>query len=344
MVTFPYNTTDFAFTLNDVYIGFSTTTANTYFDLTVTISYYNFFSADVKTEVLEYKIPLFNQAQQYNIGRKIHRYLANPPVYANTYGFQYKTASVSIEATEISIADGTTIGTETLEDIKFIAGTKPTLLDNNCALLSANTTFERVTKDGLFIVNFLLPVGNHVLKIQKNNLEVDSIEIEATETDNVYAKKIVISEYNGQKGDVFTVFIEGTIINKSFVIFPDKTKSNQLLFVDNFKLLRSLECNGSFSFPNEYDQITHSYKQNLVEILQIVATEKVNKLKLNTGYLLKTDTETIDALLDSKTVYLVKNNSTVLEMVPIAKKETAEDSDQALYQYDLEFQINKKNA
>lgn len=343
MVTFPYNTNDFAFTLEDLFILFSTETANTYFDLTVTITYFEFFSSTEKIKVLEYKIPLFNQAQTYNVGRKIHRNLATPDVYANAFGFQYKTAAVSFLATEINTA-GTTVSSTVLNDIKFIAGKRPSLLESNKALLSTNTNYERVTQNGFFIVNFLLIAGNYTIKVFKNGIQEQSEEITTTAADNIFSKKIIVKDFLGVKGDVFEIAVLNTSIKKTFVVFPDNETSKQLVFVDSFNLFRSLECTGHFSFTNEYDQITHNYKRNLVEILEIVTTEKVNKLQLNTGFVLKTDTETIDALLDAKKVYLVENNVVFLEMVPLAKKQTGEDSTQELYAYDLEFQINKTNA
>ena len=344
MVVFPYNTTDFAFTLNDVFINFSTQEVNTFFEITISIKYFDFYGAVEKTKVLEYKIPLVNKAQIYNVGRIIHRYLAEAPVFSNQFGFQFKTAKVSFEVREIEIADASVVETISLNDVSFIAGPTPKLTDNNAALLSTNTNFERITENGFFIVNMLVPEGEHTIKLLKNDNIVSSETINATTLENVYSKKITAKEYSGKKGDVFTVQLNVSEIKKSVVVFPNNVQSHQVVFTDQFKLFRSLEATGHHSFPKEYKQITQKYKRNLIEILEIVSTEKVNSLRLDTGWLLKSDTETIDSLLDNKHAYLVENNQVSLEMVPISKKMTGEDSDEALYGYNLEFQINKKNA
>lgn len=344
MVNFPYNTTDFAFTLDDVFINFSTTTADTYFDLEITIKYYDFFSSTEKTEVLEYKVPLFNLQQSYNVGRKIHRFLSNPEVYANTYGFQYKTAKVSFLIKEINIADETTVETITLDHVFFIAGPKPTLIANNNAILTTNSNFERVTQNGLFIVNFLLSEGEHTVNVFKNSVAIETEIITATALDNVFSKKIVVKDFSGAKGDVFELNINGAGLKKTFVVFPDGEYSKQLVFVDEFKLFRSIECTGHFSFPTKYDQISHKYKRNLIEILEVVKTEKVKSFKINTGFILKTSTATIDTILSENKAYLIENSKTILEMAPIAKKMVGEDSEEELYAYDLEFQINKNYA
>lgn len=343
MLTYPYNTTDFAFTLDDVFLQFSTSTANTYFTLEVTINFYDFFSATMQTKVLDYKIPLFNQKQSFNVGRKIHRYLATPETFTDTFGFQYKTAKVSFVGKEILIADGSTVDTISLSNVKFIAGLKPTLMETNNALLSTNTHLERVTKDGFFVVNFLLSEATHEIFIKKNGIEISTENVTGTSENNVWSKKISLATLNAFRGDIFEIGITGSIISKRIVVFPENLFSKQLYFIDKNNLFRSLECTGHFSYANEYSQITHEYKRSLVEILEIVTTEFKNKFNINTGWLLKTDTEIIDAIMQSKKAFLVEN-STVAELIPLSKKMTAEDSDEETYAYELEFQINPTNA
>lgn len=345
MVTFPYNTTDFFFTLDDTKVlQVSSANATSYFTLKATITFYDFHSAVAKEKVLEYKLPLFKGAQTYVIGRKVHRFLAKQKTFSNTFGFIIKTTTVDFEVKEIDSSDDTVLDTQTLTAVKFIPGPIPKLKSGNVAILSTNSNHERVTKDGLFLVNLLLPEGTHQLKLFKNEVEVDSESITATAADNVFSKKIIVKDFTGAKGDVFTINIADGLLVKSFVVFPDNKTSKQLLFVGNNHLLRSLECTGDFSFPTEYDQITHTYYRNLIEVLEIVTTEKIKKLKLNTGWILKTDVEVIDTLLESSNVLLIENNSTVLEMVPLAKKMTGEDSEKFLYAYDLEFYINQSYA
>lgn len=344
MVTFPYNTTDFAFTLNDVFLNFSTTETNSYFDLEITIKYFEFFSSTEKTKVLEYKIPLLNQNQSFNVGKKIHRYLANLGSYNNVVGFQYKTAKVSFIAVEKQITDNTVIDTVTLNDVKFVAGHKPNLFIANKALLSLNTALEKVSKKGVFNTSFLLPAGNHVLEVYKNNVLETSVDVTATATDNVYLHQLIVSEFAPTIADVFTVKIKGTTILKEVVIGSASRLTTQLMFLDTFKLPRSVEFTGEFSKTNEYDQITHTYKRNLIEVLEVVTTEKIKKLTIATGFLLPTETNNVDELLDCKKVFLVNNNATVLEMAPIAKKLVLEDSTNESFTYNLEFQINKNHA
>lgn len=344
MVTFPYNTTDFAFTLEEVFLLFSTETDDTYFDLTIAIDYFEFFSEVEKTKVLEYKIPLFNNQQKYFVGDKIHRNLAALPSYVAGSGFQYKTAKVSFLATEISIVDGSTVSTATLNDVKFVAGPKPTVFVENVALLSTNPFFERVSKTGIFNVAMLLPSGTHDLEIYKNSTLISTSTITATATDNIYLKQLKMIDFTPTIGDIITIKIKDVLELKKIVIVKDILQHNQIVFIDAFKLPRTIEFLGEFSTPVDFKQTTHKYKRNLVEILEIVETEKVNTFKVDTGYGLKKDAIIIEELLDSKRAFLIDNDLAKLEIVPIAKNLIKEDSAEQSFQYQVDFQINKRNA
>lgn len=345
MITTPFNTTDFFFTLDDAnVIDVSSENATSYFTVKVTITYFSFYDNVALEQELNYKLSLFKGAQSEVIGRKIHRYLAKQKVFNNTFGFIQKTATADFEIKEIESDDNSVLDTVTLENIKFIPGHKPKLQNENLAILAINSNKERVTKHGIFLVNLLLPEGTYQLKLFKNDVEVDRESITATATDNVFSKKIIVKDYAGAKGDVFTINIADGLLVKSFVVFPDNKTSKQMLFIGSNNLLSSLECTGSFAFSTDYKQIKQEYYRNFKEVLEVVATQKTNKFIINTGWLLKTDVTIIDEVLDSGFALLIENDATVLELVPIAKKITGEDSEKFLYEYNLEFQINKTNA
>jgi hypothetical protein len=340
MVTIPYNNTDFHFTLNDLFLQFSTAVPNTYFTLKITINYYEFYGAVAKQKVLNYKIWLFQNEAEFNIGRKIHRNMG-VITELNSLALQYKTALVNIEAKELNVSDDTLVATTVLDNIKFVAGLLPSILVGNTAMLNINTNASRITPKGFVNVSFLLPLGANTIEIYKNNNLMQSEVITATATDNVFTKKYKISDYAGNPGDVFHFKVKDLAVQKSIIIFPERKHSNHLLFIDEFNLLTSLECTGEFSFPLNYSQITHEYKRNLVKVLEIIETDKDDMFKINTGWVLKTDNITIDSLSLSKKAWLFINDQEVIEMVPISKKLVKIDSEQDLYEYDLEFQINR---
>lgn len=340
MVTFPYNTTDYAFTLDPVFINFTSTNPS-YFTAEITVKYYEFYASVEKTSVLNYKIPLFNGVANFHIGDIIHRILAN---LGSTFtdGFQVKTALVSVAIAELSLADNNVITNTAITNIKFIAGVKPKLLASNMGLLNINSHYCRVTSNGHCTVNFLAVPGIHTLKIFKNTTEITSEVFTASALDTIYTKSIDVSSLDVAPGDVIKFEIEGTTIKKEFIVFPDTEFSNTLFYTNNHKLISSLELTGGYSFPNAYDQITHKYKRNLVEILEIVETLDEGFIKINTGYILKTQIEVVDEIFNAKKVFIKNMEGKDFEMVPVSKKMVGVNTDNFTYSYDLEFRINKK--
>lgn len=340
----PYTPGTFYFTLDDSkFIDFSTENEDTFFTMQLIIRYYDFFESVEKTiDDLYYKIPLFNKKATLDIGEIIHRNLSNM-VILNDQEFQYKTPLVDIILNEYSIADETTVVSSLQAlNIQFIAGPKPEVIVNNSAILTLNPNNSRVTPKGIHIVNFLFPSGTHVLEIFKNNVFIDTQIIITTALDNVFAKKLKMENFNAVPGDVIKLSLKYTELYKEIEVIDYQEHSNMIVYIDEFKLLNTLECTGSKVRKIDYNQTTHKYKRNSREVTEIIDTKKDEGLIVNTGWLLQTDDVTLDSLLSGKRAWHFKNSTTAIELVPVAKKLTAEDSDEETFQYDLEFIINSK--
>ena len=341
MVTFPYNTTDFAFTLEKLFINFSTEN-NSYFTLEIVIKYYEFYSDVEKTKTLDYKIPVFNGEASEYFGDKIHRNLENL-ISDFVAGFQVKTCLVTFTAKEIDIADDTVVETITLTDVKFIPGKRPKKINNNIGLLHENSKYCRITPKGSFQINFLLSADDHVLKIYKNETEVSSTEITATTLNAIYAVRFSAETYNAKRGDVFKIEIDGTTIFKEIGVIPATTHSHNVNFTNFNKLISSLEFTGEYSFPDKYKQLSQNYKRNAVDVVEIIETTEENFIKIDTGWILKDQVVLINELLNSKKVEIKNLEGENFEAAPTTKKRTGFDSTKFLYSYQLEFRINKRS-
>lgn len=339
MVTFPYNTTDYAFTLNDDFINFSSANAS-YFTVTIIIKKYEFYQNTEETITFSYKIPLFNGVANWFVGDKIHRNIANLN-QSFQEGFQLKTTLVSFEIKEFALADDAELDSIILNDVKFIAGHKPKLFTNNIGLLHKNTKIGRLTSKSTANVSFLLPTGNHVLKIYQNSTEISATNITATVLDAVYTKVLDIALWPTKPADTFTFKIDDTKIAKEFVLIPDTIITNTLLFIDSHKLLSSLALTGEYSFNDDFNQITHEYKQNQTENLEVIEVTEKNYIKINTGYILKNQVQLINEIFKIKKAFIKNIEGWDLELVPISKKRVGFDSEAFLYDYNLEFRINK---
>lgn len=340
MVTFPYNTTDFAFTLTDDAILFSST-ENSYFDATILIKYYDFYSATEKTETLEYKIPLFNASAKWFVGAIIHRNISVlKAVFTN--GFQQKTTLVTFTINEISLDDGTTLNTTSLTDVKFIPGPAPKLLENNIGLLNANTWYCKATISNLLNVSFLLPNETHQINYYVNETLISSEEVVSAGLDNVFTKQINTADFTLEIGDILKIQVNNSIIYKEFLIDKAIPNSTTLFFINKFNLLDTIVFTGEYLFSEEPEQITQLYRNNQRENLEVIANLQNNFLKIDTGWLYKEQLKLIDHLLDSKKVIINNLDNYNLELVPISKKRTGIDSKKNKFSFSLEFRINSK--
>ncbi|MEI6865778.1 hypothetical protein [Flavicella sp.] len=341
MVQFPYNTKDFAFTLGSEYLQFSTDAEGTYFSVELQISYFDFYESSLKTKILNYKIPLFQKYQKFNISEIIHRYMSRIDDYSNFVpGFQYKTVTVTIICNELGQIDGELIDTVILEGVKFIAGNKPYLFENNTALLERNYHPCRVTSEGVVNVSFLLPEGSYLLLVYKNNVLQKSIEVVADDKNNVYTIMVDVANFNGEQGDCFKVKISETNIFYEILVFPSTLYSTQLYFENEYNLLSAFQCTGGYYIDEEYTRLKQKYREDFQEVLKIVDTTKEVALTINTGHVLKTDTISLDSLILNKRAWLVVSDTVYLCLVPLSKKIRTLDSGEELFQFDLLFHIN----
>lgn len=341
MIVLPYSTLNFAYTLDDTkMLQFSTENDDTYFTVKMVVKSYSFYEGIETVKTLDYKIPLYNKEAEFNVGRIIHRVM-DTISDLNSQELQYKTTVVGFTIYERNVADNLAVGSAFIQsNLNFIAGIKP-FIYNEHALLDSNNFASRITPNGFKHISFCIPAGERTIMVLKNNVTVKETSQTISGGENVRTFKYDFKEFNAAPGDVFEVAIKNTTIAKTVVIFPEQRHSKVILFEDEFKLVNSIECTGGYSTPTEYTQITHSYKRNLVEVLEIIETTKVNSLIINTGWLLKTDNITIDSLFRSKKAWLFLTENETIELVPVAKKLTNIDSDNDLYQYDLEFKINR---
>ncbi len=339
MVDFPYNTTDFAFTLDDKYLSFSTESEDTYFSLKLTVNYYPFGSEVQLSRELEYKIPLFDKQAVMYVGSIIHRYIE-----ANTnfegIGLLFKTTLVDFEIKELSLIDDTELDSTTLNDIKFIPGYSPSNMIENKAVLTINENIEKITLNGYYNIHFITPKGNHNLEVYINGELVKSIVFGSTTVNNIFTYRFNASEFELAEGDQVEFKLEDTLISKTILLDCKKIHSNVLHYLDDYKQISTFELTGEYSIPVKYKRLIGDYKRGLVEIAEIVKTTKNISLKIATGYLLKTDFICVDAINRSKICWL-KMDDAFVELVPVSKKQTDLKSQVSSYSNNLEFEINK---
>jgi hypothetical protein len=130
---------------------------------------------------------------------------------------------------------------------------------------------------------------------------------------------------------------------ETLICFPEPKQWNEIIWVDEFKLFKNFIFGGEFSIESDKEFISNRNYNGIFEILENIDLNNIKKIKINTGWMLKSDAETIDSLINSQKVFLVKQRNfevqEKLELTPISKKIIHENSTDMTIEMTVEFEI-----
>ena len=338
--TIPYPTGEKAFTLDTKYYEFNSVQTGTYFQFDATIKTYDFFTNVLNEYLIPEKVVLFQGKAKVNLGQLIHRLMRKFEAVNETL-LQYKLATLSVTCSEILMSDESILRIGTAPDVSFVAGLSRGI--TNLGFLDFNPLANRGTKNGFAILNILYPSGNYELRTFKNGTLVSSVALPAS-TDTIVCKKVSFSAF--AKGDVIQYVVDvvgetnALAPKKTFKLFPEGNHSNTIVWQNEFLLQSALECTGTASIKSDFEFLSQKVYENLVEKLEHLSSSKEVKLYINTGWLLKTDVDTIESLMRSKRAWLLNSKGNI-SLRPIAKSMVNEDLERELIEFSLEFIINR---
>jgi chitodextrinase len=342
--TTPYNTSDYFFTKDDVKIFFDTPLLNTYFEMIVNITSFEFYTEQSKSKTLTYKIPLFGNKASFLLGEIIDRSMPRMHAINLRSLFQYKAAQVNLTVTEVDYETGTVLNAATVGPIKFISGYTPQVVQNNCAFLDLYRLSRRVTTDGYAFFNMILTPGTHNFKVYKNDLEVDTFDITVS-SGNIISRALKLSDYAANLGDVIELrMTDNPTVSKVFYLFPKTIYSNYIAFEDEYRLKTVIEFTGEYKFNPEFSSKFNKVQNGAVEANRKISSKTDLEFMINTGWLLKDEEILIESLLGSLRGWLIIGENQGIEIVPNPKKMAKLDPTTALYSYDVEFMVNPENA
>lgn len=338
-LTIPYGVND-AFTLDPVSYEFASENVSTYVEIKSTIKYYDFFNLTSKEVELLDKLPLFNGRGKINYGKKIHALMSRFTAINENF-FQYNKAELYLDIKEKQLEDNVEIRSFSVPAKKFIAGISENISSSE-AFLEVNRYGQRVYNSSSYLANMLLKEGNYVIEILKNNILENSVPLDFS-TEGIYFHKIIFDQFN--QGDVITLqlkklFSDVVLDSLKFYVFPEPLYHNQIYWENQFLLQSSFTHGGGYLLKADFESQTQQLYFDLVEVMRIIETKKINKLTVNTGWILKNDHFTIESLLRSKRAWIINGNETI-ELVPLVKTLTPVDSERELNSFDIEFQINR---
>jgi len=338
-LTIPYAGTK-AFTLDTKFFEFFSSNAGSYFQFDSEIKTYDFFTNTENIYNIPEKVVLFQGKAKVNLGQLIHRLMKKFNAVNDTL-LQYKLATLSITCTEILALDDSIIRSGTAADISFVAGLSRGI--TNLGFLDFNPLANRGTKKGFAILNILYPSGSYELRTFKNGTLVSAVALPAS-IDTIVCKKVSFSAFN--QGDVIQYVVDVVGENnalapkKTYKFYPEGNFSNTIVWQNEFLLQSALECTSSASIKTDFEFLSQKVYENLVEILENLSTSKEVKLFINTGWLLRTDVDTIESLMRSKRAWLVNSKGNI-SLRPIGKSIINQDLSRELIEFSLEFIINR---
>ena len=254
---------------------------------------------------------------------------------------QYRLAEVNINCKEITQEDNLMLSDINLPVIKFAAGLGRNF--SNFGFLEFNSKPTRVTIDGFYILNILIPEGNYELKTFRNN-DLINTETLPVDTKGPIARKILFDEYFQGDQIIYKLDIAGesneNAPTKIFNIFPSQLFSNVIVWENEFLLQSTLECTHDLDIKGEIERQSSKRYNGFVEKTVHFSSSKDDKLSINTGWVSRYDIDSIESLLLSKRAFLNLSGK-IIDLVPISKALTSRDTNQELFAYTLEFTINR---
>ena len=150
--------------------------------------------------------------------------------------------------------------------------------------------------------------------------------------------------FDFKPGDVLDVKLTGDNqeYSRSYIMFPEGNNSTHVVWQNEYNVLEAFEFTGDFSFNTKHEKTTFTKYQNLVETIFNLENKDEQRVVVNTGWILKNNHVLIHELQKAKKVWFV-NNEKEISITTVGMEMTNEDSEQELYEYDVEFIINKAN-
>ena len=344
----PYAGGKRAFTLDKEFVKFSTINTNTYMQFDIVAKVYDFFTNVEHLFTIPQKIALFKGKAELNVGRTIHRIMKRfSGVNANE--FQYKIAQVYFDCTEKNYTDNAIVRQVQSEVISFVAGLSHP--NKDMTILDINLKPNRVNTNSYIYLNILLKFPASDLEVLRNGVLHETIALPFT-TDTLITKKMFFSDF--EKGDVISYRVVNgaqnrgttpeptdTSMLKLYKIFDEGDFSNQIIWENEYLLQSTVDCTGSYKIQSDIEFQSQMLLQQLVEVLEVLDSTKSVKLTINTGWLLKTDVDTIESLMRSQRIWL-EQGETSIDLRPAGKSIVNEDSERERIEFTLEFTINKK--
>lgn len=257
----------------------------------------------------------------------------------------YNPATTNLDLYFKNRETGLQVGaTQSYYGIKFIKGRKPNRFIQQYGILDFKESPIRVTKNSVALLNLYRSVGFNKIQILINNV-VDNTYYPDGGNHELFAMRVDFSDT--VPGDVIDAKVFNSPNNdlkyytQRYIVFPEGKHSYHIGWENEHDVLEVYEFTGDYLFSTKYDEVIAKTFSKFLEETQKYEGDKEIKFIANTGWILKSNQERIDSLLDSKRAWLIyKEDKAPLSLVPRTSKIVNDDSEEQTIQYQVEFTLN----
>ncbi|WZL88337.1 hypothetical protein VS868_12090 [Salinimicrobium sp. 3283s] len=250
----------------------------------------------------------------------------------------YRPASANISLDIEERATGTVEENENFEDVLFVRGRRPKKFSDDYGILNFEAGPVRVTENSQMLFNFVRRFSQHEIKIYRNNALFKTLP-HSPGNDSLFGLAMFFRDF--RQGDVIDVRLADVHVQQ-YLMFPTQQHSHHLVFMNEYNVPEAFEFTGEYEFFTDKKVTSAKRYHNLVEHIENLETGKEQRFRINTGWILRSNQIIVDAITDAQHVWLVHHGREI-SLRPVDVKMSNHDSTRDLYQYDVEFIINREN-
>ncbi len=336
-------------------------------NIILTMTTYDYNSLTERFKELRFKIPLFNNKGELYVGRTLKKVMAelkslstiNFETFQNLFVYDsvaflrpyYKAAKVDLEITFLNTITEQGIANIHYNNLEFVKGRKPLKTFPRTAILNYHVEPLRVTPRSIALLNFYKTEFHHI-RIYKNgsyysdiphspidhHLWLFKFQFSIFEPGDVVEIRI----YKNHNGFALPSFYEDpdNYLSQSYIVFPEGKCSYHIAWEDEYGVLDMMEFTGDISYKMGYENNIIKDYESFKESLRKTDSKRNQNVVINTGFLLQKNPKRLDSLLSSKRAWIMDKGKEAVAMIPDTSTLKNYDSEQELYAFDIEFQIN----
>lgn len=352
-VTTPFKEGNIYFTEAEDYLKFEMDTTNTYVQLDIVITVFNYGTNAPVIYNRSYNLPLFQGKAEFHVGSIVHDLFDSikelsqlvTSVKTNYVSNQYRPAEVAVSFQEKAYGVYTgVLSSGVFPVFKMARGSQPYTTQNQlCLLTVAQQDIIRVTP-GCPIATSFVYFGSPRVLVMKNNQIIEEITIPEVIGNHIYSYFRFIDDL--KPGDSIELIVVNDLETRSqrFLVMPIGLERTFFFFENNNQVLEPFEFTGRRRINSN---IT-STKKTVVKKLKTYETKafsnNVQGMIVNSGQLTKTEHKMITALCASLNVWcsLDTPEGPYFKVDAITSKIVNEDTSSTDEALEVEFNILEK--